>query len=1554
MKKYLALLALLLVAVWCSGAALAATYHVGSGQTYSTLNDLYASITPGDNDVILVHPGTYGTIAIYTGGGSSQATATVIRAYDPNNKPVFDAAGADNCIKIEPGSDKWYSLDGLEIRNAAYRGVFHVGGGLIVRNCLLDNCQNGLMSGMYNTRDESPGYLIAEYNEFNQCGEGNFRHSCYIQEYWTEFRYNWIHSPAGGIGYKDRSRDSLLEYNLIEVDSGGAGCAISFCGWDDSGMPDVGQRAYMIGNVVTKNDGGNGWLFLNNIRAADGGVSGHTNPGRIYLYNNTFYTTSHTGPMFADDQLSILEAHNNIWHTASSNRIYDQVDGADAPGQVLTSYNNWVESGMSVPGAFTGTVFGSSPGVVSVASSGGDWHLNSSSPCVNAGYNGVDPAPVREYDHPCGYVNRYDDSAIDIGAYEFVGGPPPLTANFQGSPTSGGPPPVTVNFSDLSTGYPTSWSWNFGDSGTSTAQNPSHSYTSIGTYTVSLTVDDGSTQDTETKVDYIDITAAPSVITVYPYSWETYGGDSTVTITSGSLADVEAEDDVYMVAACNTSSQQGSMEFHFSSGHSQSEVSKITVRYDLHGTNSSTPSYLFFMKQGDSSSFTEMYSGTYSTSDQVFTWETTDIATYLGSGGTLITSICGCPQNTTNYSTYLDLISIELQLVGGGPVAPVANFSGNPTSGTAPLTVSFSDLSTNSPTSWAWTFGDSGTSTAQSPSHQYTSAGDYTVGLTATNSAGSDTETKTNYISVSTAPQPPVADFSGSPTSGNAPLTVNFTDLSTNSPTSWSWTFGDSGTSTSENPSHQYTSAGDYTVSLTATNAGGSDTETKTNYISVSTAPPPAPVADFSGSPTSGNAPLTVSFTDLSTNTPTSWSWNFGDSGTSTAENPSHQYTSAGDYTVSLTATNAGGSDTETKTNYISVSTAPPPAPVADFSGSPTSGNAPLTLGFTDLSTNTPTSWSWNFGDSGTSTAQNPSHDYTSAGDYTVSLTATNAGGSDTETKTNYISVTSGGAPTTIFSDGFENGLTGYTTEPSARACYCSSQNHYLINIRSGGAVWRTISTAGYSTITVSCDFQVTSLEAGEYFEVLWYDGSTWSVIDTIADGDPDEDGTWRTYTYNLPAGAGNNANFAVKFDLESNLWDDNVYLDNLLVEGSSGGPSQPVADFSGSPTSGNAPLNVTFTDLSTNTPTSWSWTFGDSGTSTAQNPSHNYTSAGDYTVSLTATNSAGSDTETKTNYISVSTPPPPAPVADFSGSPTSGDYPLTVSFSDLSTNSPTSWSWNFGDSGTSTAENPSHQYTSAGDYTVSLTATNAGGSDTETKTNYISVSTPPPPAPVADFSGSPTSGTAPLSVSFTDLSTNTPTSWSWNFGDSGTSTAQNPSHDYTSAGDYTVSLTATNAGGSDTETKTDYIAVSSGGTPTTIYSDEFTSLDGWTTSAMSLCNCPASGVHRARFRGPDPSMERTISTAGYTSISLQFEIQMASWAPLESGEYMQALWYDGSTWTELVRLTDSDPAGWYTYDLNLPAAAANNPDFAVRFYLSADIWSDEAQVEDLVVEGTN
>jgi PKD repeat protein len=166
---------------------------------------------------------------------------------------------------------------------------------------------------------------------------------------------------------------------------------------------------------------------------------------------------------------------------------------------------------------------------------------------------------------------------------------------------------------------------------------------------------------------------------------------------------------------------------------------------------------------------------------------------------------------------------------------------------------------------------------------------------------------------------PPVVDFASVPTSGYIPLSAAFTDSSTGYIDSWSWNFGDGGTSTSQNPTHAFSVAGVYSVSLICTGAGGSTTTTKPAYITANALPPP-PVADFSALPLSGNAPLLVSFTDLSTNTPTSWSWNFGDLGTSALQNPTHTYALAGTYTVSLVGTNAGGSDTETKPAYITAS----------------------------------------------------------------------------------------------------------------------------------------------------------------------------------------------------------------------------------------------------------------------------------------------------------------------------------------------------------------------------------------------------------------------------------------------------------------------------------------------------------------------------------------------------------------------------------------------------------------------------------------------------------
>lgn len=166
---------------------------------------------------------------------------------------------------------------------------------------------------------------------------------------------------------------------------------------------------------------------------------------------------------------------------------------------------------------------------------------------------------------------------------------------------------------------------------------------------------------------------------------------------------------------------------------------------------------------------------------------------------------------------------------------PLTAFTATPTAGLAPLTVTFTDTSAGTPTAWAWTFGDSGTSTDQNPQHTYTAPGTYSVTLTATNEYGSDYELKTDYITVY---GPITAQLTTNITGGTAPLTVQFTDTSTGGPTSWSWTFGDGNTSTDQNPTHTYTTAGTHTVALTASHPYDSDTETKTSYITVAVLQP--------------------------------------------------------------------------------------------------------------------------------------------------------------------------------------------------------------------------------------------------------------------------------------------------------------------------------------------------------------------------------------------------------------------------------------------------------------------------------------------------------------------------------------------------------------------------------------------------------------------------------------------------------------------------------------------------------------------------------------------
>lgn len=215
--------------------------------------------------------------------------------------------------------------------------------------------------------------------------------------------------------------------------------------------------------------------------------------------------------------------------------------------------------------------------------------------------------------------------------------------------------------------------------------------------------------------------------------------------------------------------------------------------------------------------------------------------------------------------------------------------------------------------------------------------------------------------------------------------------------------------------------------------------------------------------------------------------------------------------------------------------------------------------------------------------------------------------------------------------------------------------------------------------------------------------------------------------------------------------------------------------------TSAGNELSYAFTDGSSATSSSWFWDFGDGNTSTMQSPAHVYAAPGNYTVCLVASNACGSDSSC--NNITVTCAAPDAMFTDSIDG-------LNFIFTDQSTNSPTSWMWDFGDGNTSTMQNPAHTFAAPGLYTVCLVATSICGTD-----SFCVLETAICAQPEAGFSY--TSNMA--SVQFTDTSSLAPTSWSWDFGDGNTSTMQSPAHTYASSGTYLVCLVATSICGSDT-----------------------------------------------------------------------------------------------------------------------------------------------------------
>ncbi|TAH38373.1 MAG: PKD domain-containing protein [Bacteroidetes bacterium] len=883
-----------------------------------------------------------------------------------------------------------------------------------------------------------------------------------------------------------------------------------------------------------------------------------------------------------------------------------------------------------------------------------------------------------------------------------------------------------------SLGTITTWSWDFGDgTGSSSSQNPTYNYSIAGTYTVRLTVSD--------NLGCNSVSTNSVLVNPRP------GIAISASPASGCLP--------LSIQFNNTSTNANNYTWNFGDG------SAISSQTNPAHTYASSGNYSVTVTASNASGCTSSQTNTnmiqaFATPKAIFNASSTSVC--LGdtiqfndasvSNGAIITSRTwnfgdgSAPSNQTNPShAYLNAGSYQVRLTVSSATCshdtiltvlvnpgPIVSFSSDVNVGCNPLSVNFTNTTSGAPT-YSWNFGDgSALTNSQSPSHTYLNSGTYSVTLIATQGTCADTLRIQSMVVVYPTPG---ASFN-SATSACLGDTISFSNTSTSNGgiTGYSWDFGD-GTAllTSASPNHLYTSPGTYQVTLRCSTNQCIDDTVKTVVIF------PAPQVSFASSVSSGCAPLNVSFSNSTSGSPT-YQWDFGDGGSAAVATPSHTFLNAGTYSVRLIAVQGSCSDTLTLANLISVA----PKPMASFSSSTL-----LCLGDT-LFTQNNTSWNggssgayiWNFGDgTGLSNAISPSHVYQAAGTYSLSLTATGSQCSD-------------------------DSIITIQVAPSPQVAFSASQNSVCL----GENIVFTNTTSGNPAF---------SWNFGDNSPILASRNPSYTYT---ASG---------TYTVSLIASQGSCA-------------------DTLTIPAMINVRPSPLADFSfTSPCVGDSILFTNTSQAQGSIINAYFWNFGDgTAINNQQNPKHAFAVAGTYNVSLIV-QSSNTCSDTIQKSISVLN----RPQVSFNPDLTNGCDSLSVQFSNTSTGAAT-YTWSFGDGASSTQTSPSHTYSSAGTYSVLLSATAIGGcSASRAYVNLINVRS----TPTAQF----TSGTSTICpgecVSFQDQSSNDVTTWAWSFPGANPSSAGNAnpaSVCYPMEGVYDVSLSVSNGFCSTSRSMTNYIHV--------------------------------------------------------------------------------------------------------------------------------------------------
>ena len=976
------------------------------------------------------------------------------------------------------------------------------------------------------------------------------------------------------------------------------------------------------------------------------------------------------------------------------------------------------------------------------------WGIPTNTPCELAGIEiGTEGFQFQELN-----VNWYNVKLTTVT-------PPVLTASLSFTPSS----PITgqtISFTGSVGGgtTPYAYSWSFGDGVTSIGQNPSHTYSSPGTYTVTLTVTDASSPQQKAtasktltvtvpalKVSFTFTPSSPQAnslitftgsgsggITPYVYSWAfgdgqtasgasvthtyTTAGTFTVTLTLTDAANTQVISTQSLTIALLPIAPS------FTVSTDPTEVN-LPVSFSATASGGTPPYVSFSWNFGDGSApatgnpITHAYAsaGTFSVTvtvtDSAGETGTSAAQSVVVNANLAVSSITASPNPAST----------------GQTITFIATTSG----GVAPVTCT-------------WNFGDGATGTGCSTTHIYSTAGNVTGSVVVTDVL-SVAMSKSIGVKIIPAPQCTVSLVFG-PATPEATSPVGFTAAATNctAPVSFAWSFGDGNTGSGVTAAHIYSTSGTFSVSVTATDSSSpSQIATSSKSVTVVAA---LAVPSITASPNPNDADASSSFS-ASINGgvgAVSCNWTFGDGTSSTGCSTTHAYSNPGTFMVVVTAQDSlGVTASKTVSEVINAQ------PTVSFTITPTSPvvNQSVTLTATTAGGTNPFTFGWNFGDNSSASGNVVNHTYSSAGSYIVTLTAKDAN-AQTVTSTQTLLVAQS-PPTTIFAVTPSSGLT-VGQLASFRASVSGGTSPYTFNwnfgdgtTASGNPVNHSFNMPGTYTVTVTVAdanaqtaTATSSVLVNPLTLVVTISGPTTGTVGSAVTFTATGSGGTTPYTFGWTSTAGSpvsgtGASFSSIYsaigtfmvsvtitdaNLNTSIASQNVTIVALPIS----------ANFtvSTNPTIG---VQVTFVASASGGTGgySYSWSFGDSSAATGNPASHTYTTDGSLTVTLTVTDSSMTQT-TITQIITVS-PSAPTPLrTSFTMSSTSAQagQPVTFSAIAIGGTSPYAYSWNFGDSSFSTGNPVSHTF-AAGNYTVSLTVTDSSVlSETAVASQTITITT--------------------------------------------------------------------------------------------------------------------------------------------------------------------------------------------------------------------------------------